>query len=37
MENPYEECDDFASMYDEGEDYADDHEWTNVHSGPGAR
>jgi hypothetical protein len=23
-------------MYDEGEDYADDHEWTNVHSGPGA-
>jgi hypothetical protein len=22
-------------MYDEGEDYADDHEWTNVHSGPG--
>jgi hypothetical protein len=23
-------------MYDEGEDYTDDHEWTNVHSGPGA-
>ena len=32
LENPYEECDDFASMYDEDEDYADDHEWTNVHS-----
>jgi hypothetical protein len=24
-------------MYDEDEDYTDDHEWTNVHSGPGAR
>jgi hypothetical protein len=23
-------------MYEEGEDYTDDHEWTNVHSGPGA-
>ena len=26
LENPYEECDDFASMYDEDEDYVDDHE-----------
>ena len=26
LENPYEDCDDFASMYDEGEDYTDDHE-----------
>lgn len=26
LENPYEECDDFSSMYDEGEEYWDDHE-----------
>ena len=26
LDNPYEECDDFASMYDEGEEYWDDHE-----------
>ena len=45
LENPYEECDDFSATNDflvggigivNPEEYTDDHEWTNVHSGPGA-
>jgi hypothetical protein len=34
--DPFYECDDFASLWDKEDEYWDDHEWTNVHSGPGA-